>query len=85
MSWELPILTTLIFSVLGFWWLYNSPHSRYQKALYALLCAVTLLIDPRRLLQHMYAAGYDAVVDFRLDVLLVQHFKMVLTLGAVVW
>ncbi|CAM1504314.1 Fc.00g019050.m01.CDS01 [Cosmosporella sp. VM-42] len=84
MSWELPVLTTLIVSVLGLWWVY-SPHSSYQKALYVLLCALTILVDPRRLAQHMYRAGYDAFLEFRLDVLLVHHFKMVLTLGAVVW
>lgn len=84
MSWELPVLTTLILSVLGFWWIY-SPHSSYQKAIYVLLCAFTLLVDPRRLLQHMSSSGYETVLQYRLDVLLIHHFKMVLTLGAIVW
>lgn len=86
MSWELPILTTLILSVLGFWWI-NSPRASYQKALlYVLLCGLTtLLVDPRRLLQYMSSESVDALLNFRFHVLLVNHFKMVLTLGAVVW
>ncbi|KAF4966263.1 hypothetical protein FZEAL_10673 [Fusarium zealandicum] len=85
MSWELPVLTTLILSVLGFWWVY-SPRASYQKALlYALLCGLTVLVDPRRLLEHMSPASIEALLDFRIHVLLIHHFKMVLTLGAVVW
>ncbi|KAI8684726.1 Fibronectin type-III domain-containing protein [Fusarium keratoplasticum] len=85
MSWELPVLTTLILSVLGFWWVY-SPRASYQKALlYALLCSLTLLVDPRRLLEHMSPASIEALLDIRIHVLLIHHFKMVLTLGAVVW
>ncbi|KAI5467328.1 hypothetical protein BGZ63DRAFT_23608 [Mariannaea sp. PMI_226] len=87
MSWELPVLTSLILSVLGFWWVY-SPHSSYQKALlYALLCGLTVFLDPRRIWLHMSVspATLDELREFRLHVLLVSHFKMVLTLGAVVW
>ncbi|KAF4469988.1 hypothetical protein FALBO_3101 [Fusarium albosuccineum] len=85
MSWELPVLTSLILSVLGFWWV-SSPRASYQKALlYALLCSLTVLVDPRRLLEHMPPASVEALLDFRLHVLLIHHFKMVLTLGAVVW
>ncbi|KAH7001599.1 hypothetical protein EDB80DRAFT_722670 [Ilyonectria destructans] len=87
MSWELPVLTSLILSVLGFWWVYN-PHSSYQKALvYAVVCGLTLLLDPRRLLLHMSVSpiGLDTLLDLRPHVLLIHNFKMVLTLGAVVW
>ncbi|KAL6413616.1 hypothetical protein AUP68_03135 [Ilyonectria robusta] len=87
MSWELPVLTSLILSVLGFWWVYN-PHSSYQKALvYAVVCGLTVLLDPRRLLLHMSASpiGLDTLLDLRPHVLLIHNFKMVLTLGAVVW
>ncbi|CZS76156.1 unnamed protein product [Fusarium graminearum] len=85
MSWELPVLTTLILSVLGFWWIY-SPRASYQKALlYAFLCSLTVLIDTRRLLEYFSPATIEALLDFRIHVLLIHHFKMVLTLGAVVW
>ncbi|KAF7562962.1 hypothetical protein G7046_g1142 [Stylonectria norvegica] len=84
MSWELPVLTTLILSVLGFWWVY-SPHSRYQKALYALLGGLTLLVNPRRLLEHMSTIAYDAFLEVRLDVLLLNNFNMVLTFSAIAW
>ncbi|KAH7156286.1 hypothetical protein EDB81DRAFT_786532 [Dactylonectria macrodidyma] len=87
MSWELPVLTSLILSVLGFWWVY-SPHSSYQKALvYTAVCGLTVLLDPRRLLLHMplSPARLDTLLDLRPHVLLVHNFKMVLTLGAVVW
>ncbi|KAM0209163.1 hypothetical protein ACHAPQ_000447 [Fusarium lateritium] len=85
MSWELPVLTTLILSVLGFWWIY-SPRASYQKALfYALLCSLTVLVDPRRLIEYFSPATIEALLDFRIHVLLIHHFKMVLTLGAVVW
>jgi hypothetical protein len=87
MSWELPVLTTLILSVLGLWWVHN-PHSSFQKAFfYALLCGLTVLLDPRRILLHMSVspATLDELREFRLHVLLINHFKMVLTLGAVVW
>ncbi|KAM5355456.1 hypothetical protein ACJ41O_002102 [Fusarium nematophilum] len=86
MSWELPVLTTLILSVLGFWWVY-SPRASYQKALfYALICCLpVLVVEPRRLLQHMPAVSIETLLDYRIHVLLIHHFKMVLTLGAVVW
>ncbi|KAI9171735.1 hypothetical protein HJFPF1_01226 [Paramyrothecium foliicola] len=87
MSWELPTLIALILSVAGFWWLY-SPQSIYQKALYAVICAVAvLLLDPRRILHHMYNQfiAYSTTADFRPHVFLTQHFTMVLTLGAVAW
>lgn len=85
MSWELPVLTTLILSVLGFWWIY-SPRASYQKALlYAFLCSLTVLVDTRRLVEYFSPATIEALLDFRIHVLLIHHFKMVLTLGAVVW
>ncbi|KAK7430272.1 hypothetical protein QQZ08_003247 [Neonectria magnoliae] len=87
MSWELPVLTSLILSVLGFWWVY-SPHASYRKALvYALLCGLTLFFDPRRVLVHMTVsrARLNELLDVRPHVLLLGNFKMVLTLGAVVW
>ncbi|KAF5027760.1 hypothetical protein F66182_138 [Fusarium sp. NRRL 66182] len=85
MSWELPVLTTLILSVLGFWWIY-SPRASYQKALlYVLLCSLTVFFDPRRLLAYASPATIEALLESRIDVLLIQHFNMVLTLGAVVW
>ncbi|KAJ4271588.1 hypothetical protein NW762_000292 [Fusarium torreyae] len=85
MSWELPVLTTLILSVLGFWWIY-SPRASYQKALISvLLCSCAVLVDPRRLLEYYSPATIEALLDFRIHVLLIHHFKMVLTLGAVVW
>jgi hypothetical protein len=86
MSWELPVLTTLILSVLGFWWIY-SPRASYQKALlYLLLCSsFTVFFDPRRLIEYLSPATVEALLDFRIHVLLIHHSKMVLTLGAVVW
>lgn len=86
MSWELPVLTTLILSVLGFWWIY-SPRASYQKALlYLLLCSsFTVFFDPRRLIEFLSPATVEALLDFRIHVLLIHHSKMVLTLGAVVW
>lgn len=86
MSWELPVLTTLILSVLGLWWVHN-PHSSFQRAFFYALVGLTLLLDPRRILLHMSVspATLDELREFRLHVLLVGHFKMVLTLGAVVW
>ena len=85
MSWELPAaLTTIILSVFGFWWFHN-PQSGYQRAIYALVCALALLANPRPLLVHMYSVSYDAFLQYRLHVFLIQNFKMVLTLGAVVW
>jgi hypothetical protein len=87
MSWELPTLIASILSVTGFWWLF-SPQSIYQKALYAVVSAVAILVvDPRGLLLHMYRhiLCIDSIVDFRPHVFLTQHFTMVLTLGAVVW
>lgn len=85
MSWELPAtLTTLIVSVIGFWWFHN-PQSSYQRALYALVCALALLANPRPLLRHVYSVAYNAFLEHRIHVLLAHHFKMVLTLGAVVW
>lgn len=90
MSWELPALTTLILSVVSFWCI-GSPQSRYQRVVYALVyalaCGLTLLVefDPRSLFQHMYGTIQSVVVDFRIDVLLTQHFKMVLALSAVAW
>jgi hypothetical protein len=87
MSWELPTLIASILSVTGFWWLF-SPQSIYQKALYAVVSAVAILVvDPRGLLLHMYRhiLCIDSIVDFRPHVFLTQHFTIVLTLGAVVW
>jgi hypothetical protein len=84
MSWELSVLTTLILSACGSWWFF-SPLSRYQQVFTALVAVLTLLADPRRLLQHWAAFAYDAFHDVRLDVLLTLHFRMAMTLGALAW
>lgn len=84
MSWELPALTLLSLSAVGFWGL-GSPQPFHRKALYILVSASAVLIDPRQLAARMYASAHDAIVDYQLDALLAQHFKMALTLGAVLW
>lgn len=92
MSWELPLLTTLILSVIGFCWLrVCSPHSSLRAIFYfpAIACTLALVFDTRELLQ--YYPGHPTSIDnllsfdFRPDALLTTHFKMALTLGAVVW
>ncbi|KAK4084537.1 uncharacterized protein Triagg1_1017 [Trichoderma aggressivum f. europaeum] len=84
MSWELPALTLLSLSAVGFWGL-GSPQPFHRKALYILVSASAVLVDPRQLAARMYASAHDAIVDYQLDALLAQHFKMALTLGAVLW
>ncbi|KAL7962034.1 hypothetical protein V8C34DRAFT_301744 [Trichoderma compactum] len=84
MSWELPALTLLSLSAVGFWGL-GSPQPFHRKALYILVSASAVLIDPRQLAARMYASARGAIVDYQLDALLAQHFKMALTLGAVLW
>ncbi|KAK5992797.1 hypothetical protein PT974_06216 [Cladobotryum mycophilum] len=84
MSWELPALTFLSFCAVGCWWI-GSPQPSYRKALYVLVCAIALLVDPRQLVQRMFSDAQEVISDFRLDELLAQHFKMVLTLSAVLW
>ncbi|KAH0492556.1 hypothetical protein TgHK011_007504 [Trichoderma gracile] len=84
MSWELPALTLLSLSAVGFWGL-GSPQPFHRKALYILVSASAVLVDPRQLAARMYAGAHDAIVNYQLDALLAQHFKMALTLGAVLW
>ncbi|KAL6863018.1 hypothetical protein ACO1O0_003262 [Amphichorda felina] len=86
MSWELPLLTTLILSVLGFCWVRaSSPRLSFYTALVALLSVAPFLADPRRLVHAIRSASSAVLHDLRPDVLLATHFRMVLTLGAVVW
>ncbi|KOS19203.1 hypothetical protein ESCO_000290 [Escovopsis weberi] len=84
MSWEPSALTLLTCCLVGLWWI-GSPHPGYQKAVYLAVCAVPLLVDPRPLLQSMYSIAHDVLPLLRLDELLAHNFKMVLTLGAVLW
>lgn len=86
MSWELPLLTTLILSVLGFWTLRSSA-SRLSSlaALVVALLALPFLVDRTRLLQSFHFPTAADLYGLRPDVLIAHHFRMVLTLGAVVW
>ncbi|KAH6609323.1 hypothetical protein Trco_002669 [Trichoderma cornu-damae] len=84
MSWELPALTLLSLSAAGFWGL-GSPQPFHRKAFYILVSASAVLVDPRQVAARMYAGAHEAIVGYQLDALLAQHFKMALTLGAVLW
>ncbi|KAL7791360.1 hypothetical protein V8C37DRAFT_161118 [Trichoderma ceciliae] len=84
MSWELPALTLLSLSAVGFWGL-GTPQPFHRKAFYILVSASAVLVDPRQVATRMYAGAHDAIVDYQLDALFAQHFKMALTLGAVLW
>ncbi|KAF4125122.1 Chromosome segregation ATPase [Geosmithia morbida] len=86
MSWELPLLTSLVLSVLGFWSLGSSgPRLGFFTTLAAVLSAAPFLVDHRRLLRTIYSVESLVLNDLRPDVLLATHFRMALTLGAVVW
>lgn len=86
MLWELiPALITIVISAAGFWWLFKTPNTNFQKTVVALACIVTLCIDPRKAFNHEYPPAYDTLLDFRLHDLRALHIRMVLTLGAVVW
>ncbi|RFU75326.1 hypothetical protein TARUN_6926 [Trichoderma arundinaceum] len=82
MSWELPALTLLSLSAVGFWGL-GSPQPFHRKAFYIIVSASAVLVDPRQVAARMYAGAHGAIVDYQLDALFAQHFKMALTLGAV--
>jgi hypothetical protein len=84
MSWELPALTLLSLSAVGFWGL-GSPQPFHRKAFYILVSASAVLVDPRQLAARMYAGAHGAIIDYQLDALFAQHFKMALTFGAVLW
>lgn len=82
MLWELPNLTTVCLVVFGVWWLVNrqtaSPRSFHAHLGVA---ALALLVDARRPALRLFESACHAVVDATP----LQQFRMVLTLGAVVW
>lgn len=84
MSWELPALTLLSLSAVGLWGL-GSPQPFHRKAFYILVSASAVLVDPRQVIARMYTSAHEAFLDYQLDALFAQHFKMALTLGAVFW
>lgn len=84
MSWELSALTLLSLSAVGFWGL-GSPQPFHRKAFYILVSASAVLVDPRQAIARMYTGAHEAFLDYQLDALLAQHFKMALTFGAVLW
>ena len=86
MSWELQLLTALVLSVLALWWLRDrNIINPLIKATCVLVGAVAFFVDPRNLLRYAYSARLEGFSDLRLHALLVTHFRMALTLGAVVW
>jgi hypothetical protein len=87
MSWELPLLTSLILSVLGFWWLRSSSNSNlsFQGLLVALVAVLVVVADPRSWLRYLRSPSFETFYALRLDALLATNFRMALTLGAVVW
>lgn len=85
MSWELSLLT-LIVSVFSIWTIRSSnTTSAVLKAIGVVFCALAFYPDPVLLIQHLSSTAFQGWNDIRFDVLLVTHFRMVLTLGAVVW
>jgi hypothetical protein len=85
MSWELSLLTILcVFSI---WATIRSgdTNSVALKAIGVALCALAYYRDPVLLTQHLSSTAFQGWNDIRFDVLPVTHFRMVLTLGAVVW
>lgn len=86
MSWESSLSATLVLSVLTLWWLrHRTSSSPFVKATAVLFAVVSLTADPVNLVRHLCSSGLPSFADIRLDVLLATHFRMVLTLGAVVW
>lgn len=84
MLWESPALITLVLSAVGLWWFYT-PQNRLHRAVLALVCILTSVIDPRKLARQTYPPTYDFVSDLGINDLRALHIRMVLTLGAVVW
>ncbi|XP_044719970.1 fibronectin type III domain-containing protein [Hirsutella rhossiliensis] len=82
MLWELPNLTTVCLVVSGVWWFFSrqaaSPRSFHA---HLGIAALALIIDARRPALRLCESACYAVVNATP----LQQFRMVLTLGAVVW
>ncbi|KJZ71540.1 hypothetical protein HIM_09078 [Hirsutella minnesotensis 3608] len=82
MSWELPTLTTVCLIVSSLWWLLNrnSDSPRPVRA-HLGLAGLAFLVDCRRPTLRLCESACHAVINATPS----QQFRMVLTLGAVVW
>lgn len=86
MSWELPLLTTLVLVALSLWWpRYSTTTSALVKATGGLLAVVALLVNPRALISHPDWPNLPDIGNVRLDVLILSNIKMIITFAAVAW
>ncbi|KAG9255989.1 uncharacterized protein F5Z01DRAFT_532190 [Emericellopsis atlantica] len=91
MSWAFPLLTTLTLIIIASCWIRSWTHSWRPRArgavtIFLSILSAIWLAQVRSLTRSFQQpTAHDVYNALRPDVLLANHFRMVLTVGAIVW